>query len=309
MKKRKQKKPMVRKQNEKVYYRLNEIAQKFCVSQEVMSEILKKHGIKEVLAGIYDRDSFRGKVVSVKRMVSDYKKEYERTHVKSPNPDGYMNIKEIAMIFETDVSCIRRKINRLKLPFIHGIRGEKRYHDVVIDKYAHILKRGSKLPYGKNSVLRAKGYIPYSEFEVLAGITRVTLRNRVYQGVYTDCIMSGNVCYIHRRNLNVQPVRNSSILSDAPDGYIPLVTIRKILNLTSLSIQKYIDDGIVNPIYVERKSGHVYLKREEADKFIRWYEKDRSEREARRNNWLRPKSGIVKGAGVVFSDYDIIDKI
>ena len=304
------KKKRTKKQvTEKVYYRISEIAQKFGLSQETMSEILKKNGIKSVLEGIYDRDSFRGKVNAVKHMVNDYKNDRNREHIKSPNIDGYMNIKDIAEMFGVDVSCIRRKINRLKLPFIRGIRGEKRYHDTVIDKYSNLLRKGSKLPYGKNSVLRSKGYITYSEFEVLAGITRSTLRNRLYRGVYSDCLVSGNVCYIHRRNLNVQPVKNCSILSNTPEGYIPLITIRDLLNIKVLSIKKYIDAGIVNPLYVIRKSKYVYIKREEAEKFIRWYEKDIAERETRKNDWLRPKSAVVKGVGVIFSDYDIFDKI
>ena len=282
---------------QKVYYRIAEIAKKFGISQEHMAEILKKNGIIEVLDGIYDRDSFRGKVTNLKKMVNEYKNNKTREHIISEHKDGYMNIQEIAEKFGSDVSCIRRKINKLKLPYITGIRGEKRYHDTVIDKYIHILKKGNHIPNGKKPILRNRGYITYSEFEILAGITRVTLNNRIKKGIYSDCIMVDNICYIHRRNLNVQPVRNSSIVSNSPDGYIPLVTIRKILGLSSLSIQKYIRDGIVNPLYVQNKSGHVYLKREEAEHFIEWYKENRYKHSHYEN------ISVTKGIGIVLSDY------
>lgn len=284
---------------QKVYYRIAEIAKKFGISQEQMAEILKKNGINEVLPGIYDRDSFRGKVNNVRKMVKDYKEDKQREHIVSIHNDGYMNINEIAEVFGTDVSCIRRKINKLKLPYITGIRGEKRYHDTVIDKHAHVMKKGNHLPNGKKPILRNRGYITYSEFEILAGITRITLNNRIRKGIYSDCIMVDNICYIHRRNLNIQPVRHSSIISNTPDGYIPLVTIRKILGLVALSIQKYIRDGVINPLYVINKSGHVYLKREEAERFVEWYKENRR----KHSHEHYDNVSVTKGIGVILSDY------
>lgn len=293
--------------SQKVYYRISEIAEKFGISQKAMGDILVKLGIKAVLPGIYDRDSFRKKMKSLKKLIADYRRELAISHIKSPNPDGYMNINEIAELFGSDVSCIRRKINKLKLPFIRGIRSEKRYHDTVIDKYSHILKRGSKVPIENNAVLRSKGYITFSEFSLLAGISRVTLRKRINNGLYTDLIMYKNVAYIHKRNLNIEPVRKSWITGNTPDGYIPLVTIREILNLKSLSIQQYIRDGIINPMYVIRKSIFVYIKREEAEKFIHWFQTNKLNNELKKDNNPFKKSKIMKGVGMVLSDYDIFE--
>lgn len=294
-------------EKKKVYYRIGEIATKFGVGQKIMAEILRRNGINEVLEGIYDRDSFRGKVTNLKKMVEEYISEKRRSRIKAENPDGYMNINEIASVFGLDVSCVRRKINALKLPYITGIRGEKRYHDVVIDRYSHILKKGRKLPAGKNKELRSRGYIPYSEFEILAGITRATLIRRIHDGLYTDYIMSGNVAYIHKRNLNVQPVKNSHISSKSPDGYIPLVTIRNILNLKVLTIQQYINRGIVNPLCVVKKTGFVYIQREEAEKFIEWYLENRRKNENKRNGGLYTNAEIHKNIGILLSDYKFND--
>lgn len=287
---------------QKVYYRIAEIAKKFGMSQEQMAEILKKNGIVEVLNGIYDRDSFRGKVSNLKKMVAEYKNDMKRERITAENPDGYMNVAEIAMIFGIDENSVRRKLRLLKLPYITGIRNEKRYHDIIIDKYSHVLRKGKRLPV-KNKYLRERGYIPADEFAILAGICRSTLTKRIKRGIYTDFIIVGCTSYLHRRNLNVKPTKMSSIASDSPDGYIPLITIREILGLASLSIKKYVDSGIVNNHKIIRKSGHVYIERSEAEKFISWYSKMRAGYENGRRCIEADNITVKSGIGVVLSDY------
>lgn len=259
----------------KVYYRIVDIAEKYGIGQEPMAGLLENCGIKPVLEGIYDRDSFKGRVKRLEKSVTEWKNEQRRTNVKSEHTDGYMCISEISELFGVDVSCTRRKINRLGLPYVIGLRGEKRYHETVIQRYSMLLRKNRKLPVKNDPVLRDKGYITYSEFEVLAGITRPTLRNRIYSGMYSDCIMSGNVCYIHRRNLNVEPSRNRTALSRCPDDHIPIIKIREILGIRKLCIKRYIDMGVVNPMYVKKISCYSYIERREAEKFIEWYRKNR----------------------------------
>lgn len=293
--------------SEKVYYRLNEIAEKFRISQEAMTDILLKNGIKPVLPGIYDRDSFRGKVRNIQKMSDDYRNTKRQINLITQYEDGYISIKEIAEIIGTDITCVRRKLNKLKLSYISGIHGERRYHKTAIEKYYHVLKRNGKIARNRDE-LRRRGYIPFSEFVILAGITRPTLRKRINDGIYTDCIMCNTVGYIHVRNLNVQPVRNSSITENTPSGYIPLMTVKDMLNLNTLSVQPYIDRGIINPLYVIRIKHYVYLKREEAERFIQWYRNHKLEYENTRDRTNYRKSTFISGTGVVLSDYDIFSK-
>ena len=256
-----------------VYYRLNEIAVKFGISQDAILDILEKIGISPVLPDIYDRESFKGKVRTIKKLVKEYNRRRPKKEIATDNPDGYMNVNEIAEIFGTDPSCIKRKLNKMKLPYIDGPHNSKRYHVTIVDKYAHILMRGSKVPLHDDVKLREKGYIPFLEFEALAGISRVTLLKRLKNGLYSDVTVFKSTNYINRRNLYIQQSTTNRIMENTPSGYIPLVTIREILGLDTLSIQQYVNIGIVNPLYVVKKCGFVYLKREEAEKFIEWYKK------------------------------------
>lgn len=285
----------------KVYYRLNEIAVKFGISQEAIADILEKNGIEPVLPDIYDRDSFKGKVGNIKKMAAEYlNKETQICRITRYDGD-YISTRDISEIVGVDVSCVRRKLNKLKIPYIYGMHKERCYDKCMIEKYYHILKRNGKTP-RKRDVLRGRGYIPFSEFVILAGITRPTLRKRINDGIYTDCIMCNTVGYIHVRNLNVQPVRNSSISEKTPSGYIPLITVKNMLNLNTLSIQQYIDRGVINPLYVVRIKHYVYLKREEAERFIHWYKKYKSDHKKTICRYM--KNEFINGNGVILSDCD-----